>query len=391
MLKLHLHDAQLVRSFAKVGFMDPYVIVAVEENEVHRTAPAKWSHKSPQWESVCTVKATSVPSNVTLAVWDANRLHKDVFCGSVTIPLCADMVLLEKEFALTKRGAQTGTVRISLEVLEAQQSEAQQSEAPALPHASSSATVHSALGGEMDNLAAWVEHRSPKASAGATGSFTLSLAEPGQWLSALSAAMVANGIIGGKDDKDEAEQGELAPTLLESNPEQKPKADSDTPTTATPTTAPVPESEQAVSTADSEIQEVLCTSWTCVATTGLEEFLKHTGVGTFQRKLAMAARWPAWEFTVRDGSMHFLNHSAMGDLHEDIRLDGQPYQWKDGRGNLMTCTASWEKTSEGGVLRIARTGALATYSEERRVEGDTLTFSLTSSDGATWGRVFTRA
>merc|ERR1712238_350344 len=125
---------------------------------------------------------------------------------------------------------------------------------------------------------------------------------------------------------------------------KQPKADGDTPKSATPTTALAPGSEQVASTADSELQEVLCTSWTCVATTGLEEFLKHSGVGVFQRKLAMAARWPAWEFTVHEGSVHFLNHSAMGDLHE-----------------------------------------------ERNVEGDTLTFSLTSSDGATWGRVFTRA
>merc|ERR1740121_2561896 len=108
-----------------------------------------------------------------------------------------------------------------------------------------------------------------------------------------------------------------------------------------------------------------------------------TGIGAFQRKLAMAARWPSWDFSMGDGHLRYINHSAMGDLTEDIRLDGQTYQWRDGRGNPMSCSATWEKTAEGGVLRISRTGAIATYREERRVSGNALTFVLTNSDGAT--------
>jgi len=379
MLKLHLHDAQLVRSFSKFGIMDLYVVVSVEEQEVHRTSPARWAHKSPQWDSKCTVNAAAAPSSITLAVWNANRMRRDVFCGSVTIPCCSDMELLEKEFALTKRGAQTGTVRVSLEILGG-------TALPGLPRESSTATVQSVLGAELDNLSSWLDRRSPKSNG---GSLTLSLAEPSEHHAALGGASQPDL---GLDGHEDTEQLRPAPTLLENRrkivSEQKPShvaanaERADSPKAAVPQTQAKPEDE---------VGEVLCSSWTCVATTGLEEFLKHTGIGAFQRKLAMAARWPAWEFSVAAGNLHFLNHSAMGDLHEDIRLDGQTYQWRDGRGNLMTCTAQWEKTADGGILRISRTGAIATYSEERHVSGDTLAFSLVGSDGATWGRVFKRA
>jgi len=358
MVSLKLHAAELVRSFAKFGIMDPYVIVHIDDQEVHRTAPARWAHKTPQWESQCSVRATSVPSSISLSVWNANRLRRDVFCGSVTIPCSIDMSLVEKEFALTKRGAQTGTVRISLKLLGWQAP-------PALPHEASTRTVHSALGAELDNMGSWLDQTSPVGQK----TSSLTLAEP-------EGRHPAN-------DTDPTSPSSRGLTLLgRTSPNQK----------AAGAASPAPASQVASARPEDQVDEVLARgSWTCVATTGLEEFLKHTGIGTFQRKLAMAARWPSWEFKVTKGNLHFLNHSAMGDLHEDIRLDGQTYEWKDGRGNLMSCTATWEKTAEGGILRISRTGAIATYSEERRVEGDTLTFSLTNSDGAIWGRVFNRA
>merc|ERR1740123_450270 len=104
MVTLQVHSAQLVRSFSKLGIMDPYVLVTVDGVEVHRTAPARWSYKRSQWESRCVIRAASAPSSITLAVWNPHRLRRDVFCGSVTIPCSADMDLSEREFALTKRG-----------------------------------------------------------------------------------------------------------------------------------------------------------------------------------------------------------------------------------------------------------------------------------------------
>jgi len=373
MVRLHLHAAELSRSFAKVGIMDPYVVVSVDDGkEAYRTAPARWAHKRPQWESECTIRAVMVPSSITLAVWNANRMRRDVFCGSVTIPCSIDMCLLDKEFALTKRGEQTGTVRLSLQMLGVQPP-------PGLPREDSTTTIQSALGAELDHMGSWLDHKSPLGTAKA-GPMTLSLAEPE-----------------GKQAMLEGETSPLARTLLENrsriHPELKPEDAELIGAEQRPCSPKSPKvaSPAAPAKIEDEIAEVLRGAWTCVATTGLEEFLKHTGIGAFQRKLAMAARWPSWEFKVTEGNIHFLNHSAMGDLHEDIRWDGQPYQWRDGRGNLMSCTATWEKTADGGILRVSRTGTIATYSEERRVEGDTLTFSLTNADGATWGRIFNRA
>jgi len=360
MVRLQVHAAELVRSFAKVGIMDPYVAVSIDGKVVYRTTPARWAHKKPQWESKYTIKAGVVPSSITLAVWNANRLRRDVFCGSVTIPCSIDMALEGQELALTKRGAQTGTVRISLQMLGVQPP-------PALTREDTSTTLQSALGGELDNMGSWLDQKSPSAK---SGPLTLSLAEPE-----------------GQQAMLDGDGSPRAVTLLESRGNVMPDAKISESEQEQASAAPV-----ATERVEDEVAQVLVRgSWTCVATTGLDEFLKHTGIGAFQRKLAKAARWPSWEFKMAKGNVHFVNHSAMGVLHEDIRLDGQGYQWRDGRGNLMSCTATWESTAEGGILRMARTGDIATYSEERRVEGDTLTFTLTNADGASWGRVFNRS
>lgn len=132
--------------------------------------------------------------------------------------------------------------------------------------------------------------------------------------------------------------------------------------------------------------------WRCVATEGLDDFLRATGVGALQRRLAAAAQWPTWHFEV-DGEgdvIVFTNHSAMGELREEVRLDGASYQNRDGRGNAFMCRAEWKATFEGGVLTIARAGELGDFTEERRVEGDTLVFELRDGEGNCWGRTFRR-
>merc|ERR1711879_258646 len=131
--------------------------------------------------------------------------------------------------------------------------------------------------------------------------------------------------------------------------------------------------------------------WKCVATNGLEAFLKHTGVPMWQRKIALSASWPSWEFEVDGDRIKFTNHSALGDLKEEIRLDGTTYNWRDGKGNDFSSRAEWTESPDGGVLTIYRDGKLAKYYEERHLSGDTLKFTLTHGDGATWGRVFERA
>mmetsp|Transcript_63227 Transcript_63227/g.193409 ORF Transcript_63227/g.193409 Transcript_63227/m.193409 type:complete len:110 (-) Transcript_63227:80-409(-) len=106
----------------------------------------------------------------------------------------------------------------------------------------------------------------------------------------------------------------------------------------------------------------------------------------------MAAAWPRWEFAklqdARTG-LHFTNHSAIGDLHEDIPI-GTEYEWKDGHRNCYTCVATWVNSAEGGTLSITRSGKAASYSEVRIVCDNSLTFELTHENGVQWGRVFVR-
>jgi hypothetical protein len=112
-------------------------------------------------------------------------------------------------------------------------------------------------------------------------------------------------------------------------------------------------------------------------------------VGVFQRKIAKAAKWPRWEYNMNGESLVFVNHSAIGDLREDLSI-GEEYTWRDGHGNAMTCMADWHSSPEGGTLLISRSGALGSYTEERCVTGDRLDFTLTSGSGAAWGRSFVR-
>jgi len=109
----------------------------------------------------------------------------------------------------------------------------------------------------------------------------------------------------------------------------------------------------------------------------------------FQRKIAMSAAWPSWDFTIEKDVIKFVNHSAIGDLREDIPLDKE-YQWKDGHKNQLVCKATWTVMSDGGTLRIERKGDIGEYAEERTVRGDKLAFVLEHGSGVKWGRNFAR-
>eukprot|EP00928_Gymnodinium_smaydae_P029075 TRINITY_DN21_c0_g1_i1.p1 TRINITY_DN21_c0_g1~~TRINITY_DN21_c0_g1_i1.p1 ORF type:complete len:257 (+),score=54.09 TRINITY_DN21_c0_g1_i1:91-861(+) len=134
-------------------------------------------------------------------------------------------------------------------------------------------------------------------------------------------------------------------------------------------------------------------SWTCVETWGLDEFLTATGVGMIRRKLAAAAKWPSWDFVLDGNVVKLVNHSAMGDLKEDIDLTKE-YDWKDGEGNPFRCRASWLPAKDGGTLRIERKGlgSIGDVTEERAVHGDRLEFKLTHAEKkVSWGRNFKRS
>lgn len=325
---IDLHSAHLNRSFANFGWMDPYAIIAVDGKEEARTKAAKFEHKEPKWESTFSVSHDDAcPSVVSVAVWDKNHFHKDVFCGSVTIPCEVAMGKLDHmEFNISKNGQNTGSVTVSLHAKVVQ----------AVHQADHSKHVASM---EFDHLLAWLSGKSK---------LVLHLEEHDH-AKPISA--------GGHEEEDEAH-------------------------------AAVDAKKSAVSK-DWKLTPELYGAWKCTDTFGLEEFLKASNIGVFQRKIAMAAKWPAWEFSEQDGRVIFVNHSALGDLKEEIHI-GEDYEFKDGHGNLMTCRATWEATSTGGTLNIERSGKIANYTEVRRVEGNKLHFTLTHEIGGTWGRSFER-
>lgn len=322
-----LHGAHLNRSFAKVGWMDPYALVFVDGKEVERTQPHKGAHKDPHWDLAHTWSASEVPGSIKVAIYDKNNFHRDVFCGSVTVPCSIDMGSQEeRDFTLTKRDQPTGLLTMTLKVSNGDGKE-QTDEHPL-------ERVPTGLGMELDGLVEFSTSRSRT-------TVMVQLQEHGE-----EADGEQDKVVKRPSKKMDDSGGQVAPALIG--------------------------------------------SWKCVETHGLDDFLKATGVGVFQRKIANAAKWPGWEFKVVDGKLIFINHSALGDLLETIII-GEEYDWKDGRDNAFKCMATWTTSDNGGVLLIKRTGGVGNYQEERTVAGDGLKFNLThEKTGVTWGRSFAR-
>mmetsp|Transcript_96516 Transcript_96516/g.277187 ORF Transcript_96516/g.277187 Transcript_96516/m.277187 type:complete len:427 (-) Transcript_96516:51-1331(-) len=332
---LEVHSATLNRSFAKFGWMDPYAIISCDSVEVSRTNPAKSAHKSPTWDMKHQFNSGKLPPFVMIEVYDKNNFHRDVFCGTVTVPLSSDMGSLElRDFTLTKKGRSTGSVRLSLKVLDPRTG------LPAAQEAEEPKARTNTLGAEFDQVVTW-------ASGKQDGNVQLTLQEQGP--SSPSAGKIQE----------------------EEEPEEQPEIDQPT-------------------TNDGGKAALLMGSWKCVDTYGLEEFLKASGVGIFQRKIAMAAKWPGWDFSNEGDFILFINHSAIGDLKEEIPLNKE-YAYKDGHKNDYTCLAQWIPSVDGGCLKIDRKGKIGDYVEERTIKGARLDFALTHSNGVKWGRSFERA
>jgi hypothetical protein len=350
--------------------MNPYVLVSINGKEVYQTSPHKRGHRTPSWNATYKLNAREIPDHISIAVWNRNVLHRDVFCGGVSIPLSSDMCsLVESVFAITKRREITGAIRLSLRLVD--------DSCDRFTRKPSDASECS-LGAELDNVMGWIDEQyandatdmpsgNPKISSNA-----LQIAERGT-----------------------APLGEVLPpvpserTPKTSDARYTPKARNENNIEALVPLQSCDQEELIVPL--SANMETLAGKWKCVATTGLEEFLKLTGVPMFQRKIAMSASWPSWDFAVEGDLVKYVNHSALGDLNETILLDGTKYSWRDGKGHEFESRAEWTDTPDGGVLTIYREGKLAKYSEQRCVSGDTLTFTLSHGDGAAWGRTFQRA
>jgi len=334
LLELVLHDAELLRSFAKVGSMRPYVVVSIGGREVYRSPVVTSADKHPRWESTCTVRSENMPKALEVSVRSSTRVGTDNLCGSVVVPCSEGMPdLAEKEFWLTKHGQTTGALRLSL----------------------SRVTAATLL--------------SPSAS---KGLFSRSKSFMHSASSMMFDSTVDSTLI---DEEPQNEDSKGAETKRASTAEKVP--------------ADIPE-EQATAAIDLDSLQILMGTWTCIATEGLEDFLKHAGVGIIQRKIALAAKWPTWDFSLSGERVIFINHAQLGDLREEVVLDGSTYEHKDLQGHALTCRAKWEKTPDGGVLTMWRDSQVGSFHETRRVAGDSLEFMLTKADGKSWGRTFKR-
>ncbi|CAK0827324.1 unnamed protein product [Prorocentrum cordatum] len=142
--------------------------------------------------------------------------------------------------------------------------------------------------------------------------------------------------------------------------------------------------------------------WACVDTWGLEEFLRGMGVGKVKRVAASAAPWPSWDFEEEGGALVWVNHSALGDLREEIQVDGEEYEVLDGKEahrrcgtslrphllrdpvqekQRLKCRAFWE----GEALVIERNGPQGRFREERSVGPDgKLHFVLRNLEQTPW-------
>eukprot|EP00929_Paragymnodinium_shiwhaense_P118956 TRINITY_DN90853_c0_g1_i1.p1 TRINITY_DN90853_c0_g1~~TRINITY_DN90853_c0_g1_i1.p1 ORF type:complete len:449 (-),score=61.45 TRINITY_DN90853_c0_g1_i1:144-1427(-) len=351
-LSLEVHSAKLLRSFCKLGKLSPWVVVRVGGTEVHSSEPHKNGQREPVWDVKLTLDP--LPEQIDVAVWGKNTMRRNVFCGSVTIPISSNMPRIERqEFVLEKKAATTGTLCVTLDLMDGLVGLQEVADGPApldpqpwrleRARSSQSSLLSQSVGGEFDEL---VE------------SVCGTPAKPGD--RKLSIRLSTHDITIAEGDEDDAADDNLKQEL--------PRLAS------TPTAAFAP--------------QPLVGSWKCVHTHGLEDFMIKSGIGMFQRKIAMAASWPSWEFAAKGDTLLFVNHSAIGDIREEIPLDKE-YDWKDGKGNPWKCKASWQKTLEGGTLLIQRHGPLGNYTEERKVCEDKLEFILTNPGyNASWGRTF---
>merc|ERR1712048_333306 len=114
------------------------------------------------------------------------------------------------------------------------------------------------------------------------------------------------------------------------------------------------------------------------------------GVGWIQRAAASKARWPMWVFMQSDDCVAFINQSAMGDLREDILVDGPEYVIIDGWKREITCKATWGKDS----LVVTKRDPEGAFRETRTVINDSMTFTIEKINAPggfpQWGRKFQR-
>lgn len=330
--------------------MSPYAVLYINGSEAFRTSPARKAHKSPTWTAVFASQGV-IPDEVTVAVWDKSDNHRDTLCGHVTIPCTPESARLDnKQFQIHKASKPTGSIIVSWEV---KHGPAKRAEAMLVKQ-------DSHLGHEMDLIVSRVNSggRSPSPSRGTEKPLSL------------------------KQGRKFPEENETEDV---SDDESKPTDAYNFPANTAPASN-VLEEQAALQAAG----KWLSGDWKCVATQGLEPFLIATGIGWAQRKIANAAAWPSWSFSIQDDRILFVNNAAIGVIKEEIPLN-KDFTSMDGQKNPLESHATWIPSDNGGNLYVKRNGPLGKYREERTVTGNKLEFLLTNETvGCIWGRTFER-
>lgn len=104
--------------------------------------------------------------------------------------------------------------------------------------------------------------------------------------------------------------------------------------------------------------------WICIATWGLDEFLKEMGISYMKRLAASKAPWPSWEFKQEQDQFSFCNHTMLGDIREEFVADGTPYSTVDGHKQTLECAATAFKDVSVRSDQLMRKGSYISSCKE---------------------------
>jgi hypothetical protein len=128
-------------------------------------------------------------------------------------------------------------------------------------------------------------------------------------------------------------------------------------------------------------------TWRHKATTGLEPYLKHLGVGWAKRKVALAFS-PEPSFAIVDGVLQMYMASPIGERLELLPIDTEVID-TDPTGKQFVKLSRWE----GGDLVTTATdvrGQTADFVTRRHVARDGTMVQTTAHEGVSFERVFVR-
>eukprot|EP00931_Biecheleriopsis_adriatica_P047171 TRINITY_DN27163_c1_g1_i1.p1 TRINITY_DN27163_c1_g1~~TRINITY_DN27163_c1_g1_i1.p1 ORF type:complete len:374 (-),score=54.18 TRINITY_DN27163_c1_g1_i1:406-1497(-) len=330
---LCLHGAEMSRSFAKLGWMNPYAEVLLDGEKTYRTSTAWCAHKKPRWD-FCAQIAPEALSGITIVLYTTNSFGKDVLCGTVTVPWPDDMREIKgKHFNLKKYSECTGSIHISL-------------------------------------------LQRPFVKAARQEGLSLKRRQIVPFDSLVPSSEQPQAVCA---DSNSAER-----TAYKPNPHAEPGMGGES--------LSVDKVNTRTTTQQQSVVHQLAGRWRCIDSECPEDFLRASGADFLEWSLVLNAKGRlTCEFSVGNDRIDFTARTATGVIFREIlALDGSRYVEKDGCGNIFQCRASWENFEDGGILTTHRQGNTGSYIGVCRVAGDNLSFVLSIDPACSWGCTFRR-